>query len=74
LQTEEGMLHDPEVCDQFSGLKILLPKYCLMLRVEVILEDESVYVGTLANQFGMHIKSVLQLKRYAQMPNSQVKK
>lgn len=45
-----------------------------MLRVEVILEDESVYVGTLANQFGMHIKSVLQLKRYAQMPNSQVKK
>ena len=33
LETEEGQLYEPEVYKNFSGLKLYLPKYCMMLRV-----------------------------------------
>jgi hypothetical protein len=67
-------LYEPEVYKKFSGLKLYLPKYCIMLRVEIIMEDESVYVGTLANQCGTHLKCALQLKKNANMQNVQIKK
>ena len=60
--------------NKFSELKIYLPKYCLMLRVEVIMEDESVYAGTLNNQCGAHIKSSLQLKKVSNSHNAYIKK
>lgn len=38
------------------------------------MEDESVYVGTLANQCGTYLKCALQLKKNANMENIQIKK